>query len=38
MSSKADPIIREVNADSSIVPLRECVSCGKEQSVVDITT
>jgi len=38
MSSKVDPIIREVNTDNAIVPPRECVSCGKEQSIVDIAT
>jgi len=38
MSSKPDPIIVEANTENSVVPPRECVSCGKEQSIVDIST
>lgn len=36
MSSSA--IIREIHSEQSIVPPRECVSCGKEQSPIDIAT
>lgn len=34
MSSRA--IVRELDTDT--VPPRECVSCGKEQSAIDIAT
>ena len=36
MNSEA--IIREIGLGDDITPPRECVSCGKEQSPIDIAT